>query len=235
MLRRILGASAMIIMLAGSAWAGGDSGDAGGYAAPKEVPVAVPMPVEEVVEAVVIDPNSPLENKLYVDLIYGRVVIELYPDTAPNHVARVKQLTREKFYDRLYFHRVIPGFMAQTGDPKNDGTGNSDYPDLKAEFSDREHVRGTLSMARSDSPDSANSQFFIVFTDEGASHLNGNYTVWGKVTEGMRFVDRIQKGDGMNGEFSDLEGRDRILRMRVAADAEAADAGPKPLTGAPGD
>jgi peptidylprolyl isomerase len=164
------------------------------------------------------------ENVLYMDVIYGRVVIELYPDTAPNHVERVKTLTRQKFYDRLYFHRVIDGFMAQTGDPNGDGTGNSEYPNLKGEFStELSHDEGTLSMARSDDPDSANSQFFIVYTEDGADHLDGKYTIWGKVIKGMRYVNHLQKGDGENGSFTDPLDRDRILRMRVAADVIAAD------------
>ncbi len=162
------------------------------------------------------------ENTLFMELIYGRVTIKLFPDVAPEHVARVKQLTREGFYDRLYFHRVIDGFMAQTGDPMNDGTGGSEYPDLPAEFSDTlGHKKGTLSMARSEDPNSANSQFFIVFEDDGASHLDGQYTIFGEVAQGMRFVGRIQKGEGTEGEFSDPLDRDRILRMRVAADVAA--------------
>jgi len=162
------------------------------------------------------------ENTLFMDLIYGRVAIKLFPDVAPEHVARIKQLTREGFYDRLYFHRVIDGFMAQTGDPQNDGSGGSDYPNLPAEFSDTlTHKEGTLSMARSDDPNSANSQFFIVFEDGGATHLDGQYTIFGEVVTGMRFVGRIQKGEGVDGEFNDPLDRDRILRMRVAADVNA--------------
>jgi peptidylprolyl isomerase len=163
------------------------------------------------------------ENVLYMDVIYGRVMIELYPEIAPNHVERIKTLTRQKFYDRLYFHRVIDGFMAQTGDPNGDGSGNSEYPDLQPEFStELSHDEGTLSMARSDDPASANSQFFIVFTEEGADHLDGNYTIWGKVIKGMRYVNHLSKGDGPNGSFTDPLDRDRILRMRVAADVIAA-------------
>lgn len=172
--------------------------------------------LEKVEEA---DTSQDFENMLYLDLIYGRVVIELYPDAAPQAVERIKTLSRQKFYDGLYFHRVIEGFMAQTGDPNGDGTGGSSLPDLPAEFSETLHFeKGTLGMARSDSPDSANSQFFIVFNDEGAKHLDGKYTVFGKVTKGHRYVNRIMKGDGPNGSFNDPLDRDRILRLRVAAD-----------------
>jgi peptidylprolyl isomerase len=154
------------------------------------------------------------ENTLYLDLKDGRVVIALRPDLAPNHVARIKELVRQGFYDGLVFHRVIPGFMAQTGDPRGNGTGGSGQK-LKAEFSVQPHVRGTVSMARSRSPDSADSQFFIVFAP--ATHLNGQYTVWGEVVEGMNYVDMIKKGDGRNGKVTDP---DRIVRMQVAADAK---------------
>jgi len=155
------------------------------------------------------------ENTLYMDLEYGRVVIEMRPDLAPNHVARIKELVRKKFYDGLLFHRVIAGFMAQTGDPKGDGTGGSGVK-LKAEFSNEPHVRGTVSMARSASPDSADSQFFICFAK--ASHLDGQYTVWGKVVEGMQYVGQIKRGESSrNGE---VDNPDRIVRMQVAADAK---------------
>ncbi|MCY4496796.1 MAG: peptidylprolyl isomerase [Rhodospirillaceae bacterium] len=155
------------------------------------------------------------KNTIYLDLEDGRVVIELRPDLAPNHVERVKELTREGFYDGVVFHRVIDGFMAQTGDPTGTGMGGSDKPDLEAEFSDEPHVRGTLSMARTSDPDSANSQFFIVFED--ASHLNGQYTVWGLVVDGMEYVDKIKRGDGRNGMVDDP---DKIIRMRIAADVD---------------
>ena len=155
------------------------------------------------------------EDTLYMDLTYGRVVIELRPDLAPNHVARIKELVREGFYDGTPFHRVIDGFMAQGGDPTGTGTGGSGQ-NLKAEFSDEPHVRGTLSMARAASPDSADSQFFIVF--DRAPHLDGQYTVWGRVIEGMDFVDQIKKGQSMmNGAVDDP---DTIIRMQVAADAD---------------
>jgi len=154
-----------------------------------------------------------LENTLYLDLKDGRVTIALRPDLAPGHVARIKELARQKFYDGIVFHRVIDGFMAQTGDPTGTGMGGSGQK-LKAEFSRAKHGRGTCSMARSQMPDSADSQFFICFDD--ANFLDGKYTVWGEVTDGMEHVDAIKKGD------SDDNGRvdepDRILSLRVAAD-----------------
>jgi cyclophilin family peptidyl-prolyl cis-trans isomerase len=152
-----------------------------------------------------------LANKLALDLKSGRVTIELRSDLAPNHVARVTELANEGFYDGIVFHRVIPGFMAQTGDPTGTGTGGSSKPDLKAEFSREKHVRGTCAMARTSDPNSANSQFFICFAD--ASWLDGQYTVWGKVTSGMEHVDAIKKGAPNSGAVSDP---DRIIRMRPA-------------------
>jgi len=154
-----------------------------------------------------------LENTLYMDLDSGRVVIEMRPDLAPKHVARIKELARQGFYDGLAFHRVIEGFMAQGGDPRGNGTGGSGR-NLPAEFSDAPHVRGTVSMARAQNPNSADSQFFIVL--DAASWLDGKYTVWGQVVEGMEHVDRIKKGEGPNGSVSNP---DRIIRMQVAADA----------------
>ncbi len=150
-----------------------------------------------------------LENTLYMDLEKGRVTIELRPDLAPKHVDRIKELTREKFYDGVVFHRVIEGFMAQGGDPTGRGTGGSKKPDLKAEFSKEPHIRGTCSMARTNDPDTANSQFFICFGD--ASFLNRKYTVWGKVTSGMELVDQLKRGEP-------VQGPDKIVTMRVAAD-----------------
>ncbi len=156
-----------------------------------------------------------LENTLYMELKDGRVVIEMRPDLAPKHVAQIKRLTRDGFYDNLVFHRVIDGFMVQGGDPKGNGTGGSGNT-LPAEFSDEQHVRGTLSMARSRSPDSADSQFFIMLGR--APHLDGQYTIWGKVTSGMSLVDNIKKGDSRrNGSVSDP---DKIVRMRVAGDVK---------------
>jgi len=155
------------------------------------------------------------ENTLYLDLEYGRVVIAMRPDLAPNHVARIKELTREGFYDGLKFHRVIEDFMAQTGDPKGDGTGGSGRK-LRSEFSNAPHVRGVVSMARASSPHSADSQFFIVTTD---SHfLDRKYTVWGEVVEGMEFVDLIKKGVGRSGMVPGEP--DIIVKMQVAADAK---------------
>jgi len=150
------------------------------------------------------------ENTIIMETTKGRVVIELLPDLAPNHVARIKELARENFYDGIVFHRVIDGFMAQTGDPTGTGMGGSDKPDLKAEFSNISHVRGTCSMARSQNPNSANSQFFICFDD--APWLNRQYSVWGQVVEGMENVDRIKKGEPVRDP-------DSIVTMRVAADA----------------
>jgi len=156
------------------------------------------------------------ENVLVMELKDGEVRIALRPDLAPKHVERLKTLTRQGFYDGIVFHRVIDGFMAQTGDPTGTGSGGSDLPDLQAEFSDEPFVRGVLGMARTRDPNSANSQFFITYAD--ASHLNGGYTVFGKVIEGMDVVDRIKKGSpAQNGLVSDP---DRIIRMRVAADIQ---------------
>lgn len=156
------------------------------------------------------------ENTLYLDLKDGRVVIRLRPDLAPKHVERIKTLTRKGFYDGLKFHRVIDGFMAQTGDPRGDGTGGSTLPNVPAEFNAMPFARGVLGMARSQNPDSANSQFFITFAD--APWLNGQYTAFGEVVEGMEFVDRIKKGSkAANGSVTDP---DVIVRMRVAADAQ---------------
>ena len=152
------------------------------------------------------------EDTLYLDLKDGRVVIELFPSVAPRHVERVRTLANSGFYDNLTFHRVIDGFMAQTGDPDGTGAGGSDEPDLRAEFSDIPFERGILGMARSGHPDSANSQFFITFDD--AFHLNGQYTVFGQVTEGMKYVDLIKRGDqSSNGSVTDP---DKIVRMRTA-------------------
>lgn len=156
-----------------------------------------------------------LDNILYMDLKDGRVVIELRPDLAPNHVKRIKELVAKKFYDGVVFHRVIDGFMAQTGDPTGTGMGGSGQK-IKAEFSKEPHVRGVVSMARATDPDSADSQFFIVLAD--SKFLDGQYTVWGKVTQGMEFVDNIKKGDRANNGA--VENPDKIIRMRLATDAE---------------
>lgn len=159
-----------------------------------------------------------LENTLYLELKDGRVVIELRPDLAPNHVERIKTLARQGFYDGIVFHRVIDGFMAQTGDPTGTGAGGSDLPDLNAEFNSAKHLRGTLSMARTNDPNSANSQFFICF--KPSSFLDGQYTVFGQVVEGMEHVDSIKKGDSnRNGS---VENPDKIISLKVAADVEGA-------------
>ena len=153
------------------------------------------------------------ENTLYLDLKDGRVVIEMLPNAAPKHVARIKELVRQGFYDGIVFHRVIDGFMAQTGDPLGTGMGGSGKK-LAAEFNSEPHVRGTVSMARAMDPNSADSQFFICFAD--ARFLDRQYTVWGKVTSGMEFVDKIKKGDSrQNGTVSNP---DKIVKMQVAAD-----------------
>lgn len=154
-----------------------------------------------------------LDNTLYLELKDGRVVIEMLPDLAPLHVARIKELVKQKFYDGISFHRVISGFMAQTGDPKGDGTGGSGVK-IKAEFSKEPHVRGTVSMARSNDVNSGDSQFFICFAD--ARFLDGQYTVWGKVTQGMEFVDKIKKGDSNNN--GSVENPDKIISLRLATE-----------------
>ncbi len=151
-----------------------------------------------------------LENTLYLDLKDGRVVIEMLPDVAPKHVTRIKTLTREGFYDGIVFHRVIKDFMAQTGDPTGTGRGGSDYPDVRAEFSGEPFSRGAVGAARSQHPDSANSQFFICLED--SNFLDRNYTVWGRVVEGMEFVDNIKLGEPPVDP-------DQIVRLQVAADA----------------
>ena len=158
-----------------------------------------------------------LENTLYMDVPAGRVVIEMRPDLAPETCAQIKRLVRQGFYDGIVFHRVIDGFMAQTGDPKGDGTGGSGHK-LKAEFSNEKHVRGVVSMARASDPDSADSQFFIMFA--AAPSLDGKYTIWGNVVSGMEYIDQIKKGDpARNGAVTNP---DKIIKMQVAADAEKA-------------
>ena len=151
------------------------------------------------------------ENTLIIETSQGKVVIAMRPDLAPKHVAHIKKLAREGFYDGIVFHRVIEGFMAQTGCPKGTGTGGSDYPNLAAEFSKEPHVRGTASMARSSNPNSANSQFFICFGDNG--FLDNQYTVWGKVIEGMDNVDKIKRGEP-------VKNPDKMVSVKVAADVK---------------
>ncbi|CAA9317660.1 MAG: Peptidyl-prolyl cis-trans isomerase [uncultured Microvirga sp.] len=146
------------------------------------------------------------QNTLVLETSKGRVVIGLRPDLAPGHVERITTLARQGFYDGVVFHRVIEGFMAQTGDPTGTGSGGSDLPDLKAEFSSEPHVRGVCSMARTNAPNSANSQFFIVFDD--ARFLDKQYTVWGKVIEGMEIVDKIKRGEPVSDP-------DRIVKASV--------------------
>jgi cyclophilin family peptidyl-prolyl cis-trans isomerase len=155
------------------------------------------------------------ENTLYIDLKDGRVVIEMRPDLAPNHVKQIKKLAREGKYDGVVFHRVIEGFMAQTGDPTGTGSGGMGEP-LKAEFSKEPHVRGSVSMARTNDPNSARSQFFIVFKD--SNFLDGQYTVWGKVVSGMEFVDKIKRGAAGSGAVA--APADKMIKVQVAADAK---------------
>ncbi|WP_293806363.1 peptidylprolyl isomerase [Bosea sp. MMO-172] len=150
------------------------------------------------------------ENTIVMETTKGKVVIKLRPDLAPGHVERIKLLAREGFYDGIVFHRVIDGFMAQVGCPHGTGTGGSSYPDLKQEFNAEPHVRGICSMARAQNPNSANSQFFIVFDD--ARFLDKQYTVWGEVVEGMDNVDKIKRGEPVRDP-------DSIVSMKVMADA----------------
>ena len=149
------------------------------------------------------------DNTLVLETTQGRVAIAMRPDLAPNHVARIKELVSDGFYDGVVFHRVIDGFMAQTGCPHGTGTGGSGRK-LKAEFSKENHVRGTVSMARAQNPDSADSQFFICFAE--SSWLNGQYTVWGQVTQGMENVDKIKRGEP-------VQNPDKIVKARMALDA----------------
>jgi peptidylprolyl isomerase len=152
------------------------------------------------------------QNTLVIDTTQGRIVVKLRPDLAPQHAARLKQLARDKFYDNVPFHRVIPGFMAQTGDGQNgNGTGGSRYPDLTAEFSQVPFKRGIVGMARTSDPNSANSQFFIMYGEK--SYLNGQYTVVGEVLSGMDVVDKLKKGEPVRDP-------DRMVTVQVAADAK---------------
>jgi peptidylprolyl isomerase len=153
------------------------------------------------------------QNTLVLETKNGKIVIKLRPDLAPKHVAQIKALVARKFYDGLVFHRVIAGFMAQTGDPKGTGEGGSDLPDIPAEFTQTPFKRGTLGMARANDPNSANSQFFICLAD--APFLNGKYTVFGEVTSGMDVVDKIKKGDEANNGA--VTNPDKMLKLRLAA------------------
>jgi peptidylprolyl isomerase len=178
-------------------------------------PTAAPKPAQPAQAALPkgLDP----QNTIFLDTKYGRIVIKLRPDIAPKHAERLKQLAREKFYDNVPFHRVIDGFMAQTGDgQRGDGTGGSKYPDLPAEFSNVPYKRGIVGMARTSDPNSANSQFFIMLAENPG--LNNKYTVVGEVASGMDVVDKIKKGsESQNGAVANP---DRITRMQVAADAK---------------
>ena len=155
-----------------------------------------------------------ITNIVNLELKDGTVVIEMKPDHAPEHVKRIKELISEKFYDGLKFHRVIDGFMAQTGDPRGDGTGGSGQ-NIPAEFNSLPHIRGTVSMARAQDPDSADSQFFICFQE--SSFLDEQYTAWGQVIEGMEFVDKIKRGSDPNGTVNDP---DKIISMKLAKEAK---------------
>lgn len=170
-------------------------------------------------------PATDPENTIHLDTKDGRIVIRLRPDLAPKHVAQIKTLTRRGFYDGIVFHRVIEGFMAQTGDPTGTGTGRSDLPNIPAEFSREPFKRGSVGMARSQSPDSANSQFFIC--DGDCSFLTGQYTLFGEVVQGMDVVDKIKKGSRANN--GSVTNPDKIVKMQVAADAGA----PAPGAAAP--
>ena len=156
-------------------------------------------------------PKATPDNTLVIELKTGKVLIQLRPDLAPKHVARVKELAKQGFYNGHLFHRVIPGFMAQTGDPTGTGTGGSKLPDLPAEFTPTGFERGSIGAARTGNPNSANSQFFICFTQ--ASHLNGQYTTWGRVIEGMQYVDQIAKGEPPANP-------DKMLKVYLQSDAK---------------
>ena len=176
------------------------------------------LPATAMIGATVSEAAAPdLENTIYLDLKDGRVVIQLLPDIAPKHVERVKILCRKGFYDGIVFHRVIEGFMAQSGDPTGTGSGGSGLGNLPAEFTrNRKFLRSTVGAARTSDPNSADSQFFIMFAP--APNLDGQYTIWGQVTSGMEFVDRIKRGAGGSGMVS---GPDKIIHMRVAADVKS--------------
>ncbi|MGB7656023.1 MAG: peptidylprolyl isomerase [Novosphingobium sp.] len=187
-------------------------------AKPKAEPVAAPVQLNAYVDP---DPSHDPENILVLDLSNGgRVLIRMMPSWAPGHVARIKELTRQGFYNGIIFHRVIDGFMAQTGDPTGTGTGGSQMPDLKAEFSYMPHVRGTVSMARTEQPDSANSQFFIVFYPRFA--LDHRYTNFGRVISGMDVVDAIQRGEPPQNPT-------KIVQASILADGKAPPPPPAPV------
>jgi peptidylprolyl isomerase len=155
------------------------------------------------------------ENTLHLYLKDGVVTIQMFPQQAPNHIARIKELVREGYYDGKLWHRVMDGFMAQTGSPNGDGMGGSSKPDLKAEFNQMSHVRGTVSMARTSMPDTANAQFFIVL--KSSPFLDGQYTAWGQVIDGMQYVDNIKKADPRDPSGT-VTNPDKIVKMTVVAD-----------------
>jgi peptidylprolyl isomerase len=197
----------------------------------KKLLIAFTLILALVAQTVRADAPADPENTLYLDLKDGRVVIQMRPDLAPKHVARIKELVRQGFYNGLVFHRVIEGFMAQGGDPTGTGTGGSGQ-NLPAEFSAEPFARGVVGMARAQSPNSADSQFYIMLAETPS--LNGQYTVWGKVVSGMEFVDKIKKGDAaQNGTVSDP---DKIVKLQVAADADKSAGGDaKPADAKPAD
>jgi cyclophilin family peptidyl-prolyl cis-trans isomerase len=166
--------------------------------------------------AIAQQPAADPQNTVYLDTKDGRITIRLRPDLAPKHVAQIKALTQRGFYNGVPFHRVIGGFMAQTGDPTGTGTGKSDLPNIPAEFTNTPYKRGSVGMARSQSPDSANSQFFICY--EGCGPLTGQYTVFGEVVSGMDVVDKIKKGNSAANGM--VQGPDKIVKMQLAADAK---------------
>jgi len=169
-----------------------------------------------VAPAAAAQPAADPQNTVYLDTKDGRITIRLRPDLAPNHSERLKTLTRKGFYDGVVFHRVIPGFMAQTGDPTGTGTGGSDLPNLPAEFTKEPFKRGSVGMARSQSPNSANSQFFICY--EGCGSLTGQYTLFGEVVSGMDVADKIKKGS--SAENGKVASPDKIVKMQLASDAK---------------
>ena len=198
-------------------------------AAPATAQAPAPVPLPEPVKVAAMPPAAIPENLWLLDLSDGgRVTIQLRPDAAPQMVERIKTLTRQHFYDGLVFHRVIDGFMAQGGDPKGDGTGGSQLPDIKAEFNSLPHVRGSVAAARSESPDSANSQFYIVFQPRFS--LDQKYTVFGRVLDGMAYVDAIERGEPPANPT-------HILHAYIGGDNpppyQAAPAAPSPALNAP--
>jgi peptidylprolyl isomerase len=179
---------------------------------PAAAPQAAPKPAAPKPAQAALPKGLDPQNTVFIDTKYGRIIIKLRPDLAPKHAERIKQLVRDKFYDNVPFHRVIAGFMAQTGDGQNgNGTGGSKYPNLQAEFSNVPFKRGIVGAARTNDPNSANSQFFIMFAE--APHLNGKYTVFGEVVRGMDVVDKIKKGEPPANP-------DKMLKVQVAADAQ---------------